>query len=86
MAAMPTACEVAMIRVLLFGAVAERAGRREMRLDAADAGCVRDVVRLAGCAGMQPLLVAVNQEIVSDMNGPVNDGDEVALMPPFSGG
>ncbi len=74
------------VRVLLFGAVAERVGARELHLDVGSASSLGDLVRLAGCADIQPLLVAVNQEIVSDMNGPVNDGDEVALMPPFSGG
>ncbi|WP_109699012.1 MoaD/ThiS family protein [Chitinophaga deserti] len=33
----------------------------------------------------QKILVAVNQQIVKN-NIPLNDNDEVALMPPYSGG
>ncbi len=73
-----------MIRVLFFGAVADRVGMREMRLEGA--GTVAEVIWQAGCEGVAPLIVAVNQTIVEDFDHPVRDGDEVALMPPFSGG
>ncbi len=74
------------VRVLLFGAVAERAGRREIFLDADAVADVADVVAAAGCQDEKALLVAVNHEIVRDPRTRVRDGDEVALMPPFSGG
>ncbi len=74
------------VRVLLFGAVAERAGRREFRLDADAVADVADVVTAAGCRDEEALLVAVNHDIVRDWRVRVHDGDEVALMPPFSGG
>ncbi len=73
-----------MIKVLLFGMIADQAGKKlallqgEMRLD--------DLITAVGCADFKPLLVAINQEQVHDRSMIVNDGDEVALMPPFSGG
>jgi sulfur-carrier protein len=30
--------------------------------------------------------IAVNNKIVDDENSPLNHGDKIALMPPFSGG
>ena len=74
------------VRVLLFGAVAERTGRRELSLDADAVADVADVVAVAGCRDGEALLVAVNHELVRDPRARVRDGDEVALMPPFSGG
>jgi len=75
-----------MIKVLLFGSVAAKLGKGECVLDTGDPMRIGDVVALVGCGDVKPLLVAVNQEQVNDMNMIVNDGDEVALMPPFSGG
>ncbi len=74
------------VRVLLFGALAERTGRRELSLDADAVADVADVVTAAGCRDEEALLVAVNHELVRDPRARVRDGDEVALMPPFSGG
>jgi len=75
-----------MIKVLFFGSVAAKLGQRECVLDAGEPMRIADVVALVGCGDFKPLLVAVNQEQVNDMNMIVKDGDEVALMPPFSGG
>lgn len=94
-----------MIRVILFGMLAERAGCREITLNAdgegggegpngpnGPNGSVRklsDIVEevrekyLKGVAG--PLIYAVNEE-QADPETNVKDGDEVAIMPPFSGG
>jgi len=47
---------------------------------------IADVVHAAGCEDFKPLLVAVNQDQVNNLNTPVKAGDEVAVMPPFSGG
>jgi MoaE-MoaD fusion protein len=77
------------VRVLMFGALAERAARSD-EFDLADA-TARDVVDavalryphakdvIARCA------VAVNLEI-ADEGRSISDGDEVALLPPMSGG
>ena len=73
-----------MIKILFFGAVADKLGKRSV--DAQAGLSLVELIAQFGCADMQPLLVAVNQEQVQDMNYVVQDGDEVALMPPFSGG
>jgi len=74
------------IRVLFFGSVAERLRRREYELAADVPMTLAEVVSKSGCKQIHPLLVAVNQEQVNDLNRVVKHGDEVALMPPFSGG
>lgn len=73
-----------MIKILFFGMVADKVGKKSM--DVAVGGCLGDVIVAAGCADISPLLVAVNQEQVHDLSMMVKAGDEVALMPPFSGG
>ena len=73
-----------MTKVLFFGAVADKLGKRSADVQAGLS--LAELVAQLGCADMQPLLVAVNQEQIQDMDYIVQDGDEVALMPPFSGG
>lgn len=79
------------VRVLFFGAARELAADRatiKLRTPAT----ARDVLdraleeypRLAPLA--PALLIAVNQRYARDPNAPVEDGDEVALFPPVSGG
>jgi len=75
-----------MIKVLFFGSIADRLGKRECKLPVGESETVADVVSAVGCDDFKPLLVAVNQTQVNDMSLFVKDGDEVALMPPFSGG
>ncbi len=75
-----------MIKVLFFGSIADKLGKRDCILSVCEYMTIDDVLEAVGCVGVQPLLVAVNQEQVQDMNYIVQDGDEVALMPPFSGG
>jgi len=73
-----------MIKVLFFGAVADKLGKRSV--DAQADLSLAELIAQLQCEDMQPLLVAVNQEQIHDMDYIVQDGDEVALMPPFSGG
>jgi len=75
-----------MIKVLFFGSIASKSGQHEMLLDAEDCSTLADVLKLSGCDAFKPLLVAVNQQQEHDLSTAVHDGDEVALMPPFSGG
>lgn len=79
-----------MIRVVLFGMLADRAGRREIMLELKDGERkVSDIVDevkeryLKGPSG--PLVFAVN-ECQASPETIVKDGDELAIMPPFSGG
>ena len=81
-----------MIKVKLFAMLKDRAGTAEVLLEDRPA-TVKDLLSLI--AGRFPalaeslscgrIMVAVNQEFVRP-DTPLSDGDEVALMPPFSGG
>ncbi len=75
-----------MIKVLFFGMIADQLKQRDMELPALAGMNIADVISAVACDGYKPLFVALNQEQVNDMSLVVNDGDEVALMPPFSGG
>jgi len=73
-----------MIRVRLFAGLRERAGWSERELDAI--ARVADVWAALGLGDEPPgLLYAVNREY-ADPERELRDGDEVALIPPVSGG
>jgi molybdopterin synthase catalytic subunit len=81
-----------MITVKLFALLKEKAGASELavRERAATVGELlsvleRDHPALAGLLTGGRMLVSVNQEFAAPETG-LKDGDEVALMPPFSGG
>ncbi len=77
--------QTAKVRVLLFGALAQRLGRKHLELPAEQS--LGDLLRAIGCAdGKDRVIVAVNHEQVHDLQRIVHAGDEVAIMPPFSGG
>jgi len=71
------------VRVRLFAGLRERAGWSEREVDASRVGEVWAALDL----GDEPpgLLYAVNQEY-AERDRPLADGDEVALIPPVSGG
>lgn len=75
------------IQVKLFASLAERLGRSEESLDAAQISTVMDVWRAIAPDQQLPenLLMAVNMEYVSTAFE-VRDGDEVAFFPPITGG
>ncbi len=79
-----------MIRVLLFGAAADRAGTREVELPVDD-GTLAELwpllaERHPGLVPMRDTLAfAVNGEYAR-MDAEVSSGDEVAVLPPVSGG
>jgi molybdopterin converting factor subunit 1 len=80
-----------MIKVLFFGAAADRAGTRETELEVDDAPTLAEiwpllVERHLGLAPMRDTLAfAVNGEYAR-ANAVVSAGDEVAVLPPVSGG
>lgn len=80
-----------MIKVLLFGAAADRAGTRETELPVEDGVTLAQlwpllVERHPGLAPMRDTLAfAVNGEYAR-MDAGVTRGDEVAVLPPVSGG
>jgi len=79
------------VRLLLFAGLREAVGKKEHALELADGGSLADVIaaaerELPEVARYQGrLLVSLNEEPVS-LEAPVSDGDEVALLPPLSGG
>lgn len=81
-----------MITVKLFAMLREKAGSAELTIDEHPA-TVEDLLGLVGrrapalseVLSCGRILIAVNQEFVR-ADAPLKDGDEVALMPPFSGG
>jgi MoaE-MoaD fusion protein len=74
------------VAVKLFAALREQAGVREREVELADGARVDDVWPALGL-GDEPrgLVYAVNRVYV-ERNAPLFDGDEVALIPPVSGG
>ncbi len=74
------------IVVRLFAGLRERAGSGERRIELAEGARVADVWAALDL-GEQPagLLYAVNREYASE-DAPLGAGDEVALIPPVSGG
>ncbi|MEE8575211.1 MAG: MoaD/ThiS family protein [Thermodesulfobacteriota bacterium] len=79
-----------MIKVLLFGSLATQAGQREIDIEAtSETQKVSDIVAeveekyLKRKAGIYMLAINETQVRPEEI---VEDGDEVAIMPPFSGG
>jgi len=74
------------VRVRLFAVLRERAGRSEIELELPDGARVADALgRLEELAGGLPLVMAVNREYAA-ADAPLHAGDELALIPPVSGG
>jgi len=77
--------------VKLFARLGDLAGTRETEVELGEGITAGDVYtilcrRYPSLAGMeQSLMLAVNAEYVTPEH-PVRDGDEVALIPPVSGG
>jgi molybdopterin synthase catalytic subunit/molybdopterin converting factor small subunit len=64
----------------------ERAGAPEVVLDLPEGACVKDALSaLSELAAELPLVMAVNREYASE-DQPLAAGDELALIPPVSGG
>ena len=81
-----------MITVKLFAILKDRVGRDEVKITAAN-GTVADLLQqvsreypaLSDILAPGRIVVSVNHEFVKQ-DAPIRDGDEVAFMPPFSGG
>ena len=79
------------VRILLFAALREALGQKELLLELAEGSTVRDLLAALSTrhealeASRGRVLVAVNQS--RSLEGTIlEDGDEVALLPPVSGG
>ena len=74
-------------KVLAFGPIAEEMGGRERLVDILPNSSVRFLLEELGLDMWlsQGLMVSINGNKVSE-DEPVCDGDEIALLPPVSGG
>jgi molybdopterin converting factor subunit 1 len=74
------------VRIRLFAMLRERAGRDELELELPDGARVADALAaLEHLAGGLSLVLAVNREY-ADPDAILRAGDELALIPPVSGG
>jgi MoaE-MoaD fusion protein len=74
------------VNVRLFAVLRERAGSESLEIDLDEGATVADAIRaLAPVAGEMPFRLAVNREYASDTT-PITQGDELAAIPPVSGG
>jgi MoaE-MoaD fusion protein len=78
------------VSVLLFAGLRERAGVDRVEVELPDGAVVGDVLAAMGETPVGPIgprqcVVAVNREYAG-AEEPVREGDEVALVPPVSGG
>src|SRR5919197_2263810 len=78
------------VSVRLFAGLRERAGSDRLEVELPDDARVADVLAAmastpVGALRPRECVVAVNREY-ADADEPVNAGDEVALVPPVSGG
>jgi molybdopterin converting factor subunit 1 len=74
------------VTVRLFAMLRERAGTPEVTIDLPEGARVRDAIdSLSGLAEGIPLVMAVNREY-ADEERVLDAGDELALIPPVSGG
>jgi molybdopterin converting factor subunit 1 len=74
------------VRIRLFAGLRERAGASEVALELPEGARVADALaQLQHVTGDLPVVMAVNQEY-ADEDLPLTTGDELALIPPVSGG
>jgi MoaE-MoaD fusion protein len=80
------------VDVRLFAMLRERAGRESVEVELDDGATVQDALdAVAGQHGLgelisrMPVVMAVNREYVSEQSA-LSAGDEIALIPPVSGG
>jgi MoaE-MoaD fusion protein len=79
------------VRVLYFGIVRERLGMRQEPVELSDGATVADMLETLArlhpsfAAGVRSVRVARNEEYV-DSSTTLSENDEVAIIPPVSGG
>jgi molybdopterin synthase catalytic subunit len=74
------------VRVRLFAGLRERAGAADVELELPVGARVGDVLaELSALTDGIPVVMAVNHEY-ADADAPLHPGDELALIPPVSGG
>jgi MoaE-MoaD fusion protein len=73
------------VTVRLFAVLRERAGSDRVELELADGATVRDAIAAMPVVAGVPVVMAVNREVAGD-DAVLSPGDELALIPPVSGG
>jgi molybdopterin synthase catalytic subunit len=74
------------VTVRLFAQLRERAGQRSLELDLPEGARVRDALgAVADLTAGLPVVMAINREYAKE-NDELSQGDELALIPPVSGG
>jgi MoaE-MoaD fusion protein len=74
------------VRVRLFASLRERAGVDEVNLELPEGALVRDALeRMGSLTAGVPVVMAVNHQY-ADAGEMLRPGDEIALIPPVSGG
>jgi molybdopterin converting factor subunit 1 len=80
------------VQVRLFAMLREHAGRDRVEVQLADGATVRDALEAVGAEhglgellARLPVVAAVNREYVPEESA-LEEGDELALIPPVSGG
>jgi molybdopterin synthase catalytic subunit len=74
------------VRVRLFAALRQRAGRDEIELELPEGALVSDALeQMGGLTGDVKAVLAVNREYAAP-DAALSPGDELALIPPVSGG
>ena len=78
-----------MVKILFFGILASKTGTKELELDMPSGTTVKQLLDLLKERFKDmpdgPFVFAVN-ETQATLETIINDNDEVAVMPPFSGG
>jgi molybdopterin synthase catalytic subunit/molybdopterin converting factor small subunit len=82
----PTSLSLMVVRVRLFAALRQRAGRDEIELELPEGALVSDALeQMGGLTGDVEAVLAVNREYAAP-DAALSPGDELALIPPVSGG
>lgn len=76
-----------MAKILFFGELAEIAGVRELNLVVKNTEDLKLLItEMYPAMKLKTFTIAVNRNLVNAPVLPISDTDEIALMPPFSGG
>lgn len=75
------------VKVLAFGPLAETLGGREHEIELPVNSSIRFLIEEIGAAKWlgHGLAISLNGQLVGE-DEPISDGDEIALLPPVSGG
>ena len=90
-ARVPPVSQTIRVKILFFGRLKELAGHAEDSLEFAEGATIEQLFAL--CAARHPELVKYRSSVVASRNRefaawdtPLRSGDEVAFLPPVSGG